>query len=272
MNDHVETGGAVSEQLPDVGDPWDGVQAPEGFDDVCDGAGDTLEAAERPPSSRGWGPGWPHCQTGELRTVPAGPGVRLSVRRELAPLVQRLCAETVERGYALREGQCWGFACRPIRGSQVPSNHSWGLAVDLNSLANPMGPRLVTDMPRWLPALWKEHGFRWGGDYTRRKDAMHFEFMGTRDEALGPAPRRSGERMGVSFEDFDDRAKPTSRTLQHGSAGADVAFLQRWLGLADDGYFGPVTEQAVKRYQTKHGLDDDGIVGPATWKELDVLR
>jgi N-acetylmuramoyl-L-alanine amidase len=30
------------------------------------------------------------------------------------------------------------------------------------------------------------------------------------------------------------------------------------------GYFGPLTETAVKAYQTKNGLDPAGIVGPKT--------
>jgi hypothetical protein len=32
-------------------------------------------------------------------------------------------------------------------------------------------------MPSWMPDLWNEYGFRWGGDYSGSKDAMHYEFM-----------------------------------------------------------------------------------------------
>lgn len=35
-----------------------------------------------------------------------------------------------------------------------------------------------------------------------------------------------------------------------------------------DGYFGPLTERAVRSYQTKKGLLVDGIVGPQTWGSL----
>lgn len=106
-------------------------------------------------------------------------GVRLRVHRQIAPLVQYLLEETERRGYRLRVGQCWGYANRPIKGSTVPSNHSWGLAVDLNAPTNPMGEDLVTDMPPWMPALWRAWGFTWGGSYRGRKDPMHYEWLGT---------------------------------------------------------------------------------------------
>ena len=52
--------------------------------------------------------------------------------------------------------------------------------------------------------------------------------------------------------------------------GASVALLQRHLGIAADGVFGPGTAGAVKRYQRAHGLTADGIVGPGTWSALGV--
>jgi hypothetical protein len=52
------------------------------------------------------------------------------------------------------------------------------------------------------------------------------------------------------------------------SRGAAVGRLQRALGIAADGVFGPATFRAVKRFQRRHGLVADGIVGPATWAAL----
>ena len=51
------------------------------------------------------------------------------------------------------------------------------------------------------------------------------------------------------------------------STRGDVRALQRKVGVAADGVFGPATERAVKRWQRRHGLVADGIVGPA-----DALR
>lgn len=57
-------------------------------------------------------------------------------------------------------------------------------------------------------------------------------------------------------------------TLSRGSTSEAVKLLQRELQLAADGIFGPVTQAAVRTYQTLHGLVVDGRVGPATWKAL----
>lgn len=60
-------------------------------------------------------------------------------------------------------------------------------------------------------------------------------------------------------------------TLKLGSRGSDVKTLQHALSLAEDGIFGPVTEETVKAFQKEHGLSIDGIVGPNTWAALGVV-
>lgn len=64
--------------------------------------------------------------------------------------------------------------------------------------------------------------------------------------------------------------------LRRGSKGAEVRALQeRLIALghltgAADGDFGPMTEAAVKAFQTANGLTADGIVGPRTQAVLDA--
>jgi hypothetical protein len=70
------------------------------------------------------------------------------------------------------------YCNRNIAGSRVKSNHSWALAVDINPAKNPMGSKLVTDIPAKVREIFKAHGFKWGGDYKSKKDAMHFEYLG----------------------------------------------------------------------------------------------
>ena len=68
------------------------------------------------------------------------------------------------------------------------------------------------------------------------------------------------------------RTVARSTSVSHGvtGRGPSVSRLQRRLGLAADGVFGPGTYRAVKRFQRRHGLHPDGVVGPATWAALGI--
>lgn len=56
--------------------------------------------------------------------------------------------------------------------------------------------------------------------------------------------------------------------LQRGDTGEAVRELQKLLGIAIDGVFGPGTEAAVEALQAARGILVDGIVGPYTWDVL----
>jgi peptidoglycan hydrolase-like protein with peptidoglycan-binding domain len=66
----------------------------------------------------------------------------------------------------------------------------------------------------------------------------------------------------------------TSNLLQRGDEGEDVKALQERLRVAgfytgnSTGIYGPITEDAVKRFQEAYNLAPDGIVGPATQAKL----
>lgn len=134
--------------------------------------------------ARGWGdPDERGYRAVHIVKITAG-GQSLYVRREVAPLFQGFLDDLVAAGYRLDEqDDDWGYINRDIRGRPgVKSNHSWGLAVDINAAKNPMGDRLVTDLPANVSAMARKWGLTWGGDYRGRKDAMHFEVEGTPDE------------------------------------------------------------------------------------------
>lgn len=57
-------------------------------------------------------------------------------------------------------------------------------------------------------------------------------------------------------------------TFKKGSKGKNVTLIQQALGIKADGVFGAQTEEAVKAWQSSHGLDPDGIVGSLTWATL----
>lgn len=233
-----------------------------------------------------WGSGWPHCQHSKINksfsvdtrwgrvTFPGG------VRRELEELIARLVRETSNRGYRFGvpgnpSYGCWGFDCRQIRGSSEPSNHSWGTAIDINAPQNPMGKKLKTNMPAWMPDLWNAYGFRWGGDYVSRPDAMHYEFMGSLGDAVRYTQMARANRLG------DNRSTPSTPSswpaypgqVKMGSTGNAVKVWQQSLnrrgyGLKVDGVFGAATNHVVHHFQNRAGLKADGIAGPKTWHAL----
>ena len=73
----------------------------------------------------------------------------------------------------------WGFAARPIRGGVATSNHASGTAIDLNATKHPLGKvnTFTASQRAALRRLLNDFGgvIRWGGDYSGRKDEMHFE-------------------------------------------------------------------------------------------------
>lgn len=69
---------------------------------------------------------------------------------------------------------------RKVRGSATKwSNHAFGAAIDINAEEN--GFNMAGNIPRPVIAAFKSEGARWGGDYSQRKDPMHFEFCQGRD-------------------------------------------------------------------------------------------
>jgi hypothetical protein len=176
-----------------------------------------------------WGSGWPNCQGGRLNrdfyvdTAQGRIEFRGGIRNEIAELVSRLVRETVNRGYRIgAPGNpsygCWGYNCRAIDGTSKPSNHSWGLAVDINAPTNPKKRPLTTNMPRWMPDLWSAYGFRWGGDYTTTPDAMHYEYMGSIQDAAAHTQIAQNNRLGEGVASDS----PTEPTLKRPTTRKDT--------------------------------------------------
>lgn len=116
--------------------------------------------------------------------TPAG---RLYVRSEVAHLFLGFLQEIVAKGYRLNERRDdWGYNFRPVRGYETQwakthdfhylSNHSWGLALDLDATDHPLNTH--KGFPPWVVEAAHKWGLSWGGDYVNRPDPMHFEFLG----------------------------------------------------------------------------------------------
>jgi Putative peptidoglycan binding domain len=136
-----------------------------------------------------------------------------------------------------------------------------------------------------LPTL--HHGDR-GRSVVRLQHALHIGADGVFGRGTVHAVKRFQRRHGLHADGVVGGAtwrmirRSVHRHRRRGvarSAGAShrvahrgpsVRLLQRRLGVAADGVFGPGTARAVRRFQRRRGLTADGVVGPATWRALGI--
>lgn len=170
------------------------------------------------PSTKGWGPGWPNCQRDKIIQHPIFQG---GVHQRILRLCGLIVDILHQGGYRFEGGDSWGFGCRATKGGSgdVPSFHSWGLALDFNAQQNVFGaPASTSDLAtnnKWVVALMKDLGFFWLGPDI--KDWMHFSFVGSPADA--DAMTLKAERMldDMHFDDFwagwkankEGKSKPT---------------------------------------------------------------
>jgi hypothetical protein len=120
------------------------------------------------------------------RIAPDAGWVRENIRTTTVPILGRMTCHRVmldQLTAALREVQSRGLAdkvyqhagCyypRFIAGTTQLSLHSFGIAIDINTLENQRGT--VGQMDRTVVDIFKKWGFAWGGDWGYT-DPMHFE-------------------------------------------------------------------------------------------------
>jgi polysaccharide deacetylase family sporulation protein PdaB len=94
----------------------------------------------------------------------------------------------------------------------------------------------------------------------------------TADGVVGPV---TWSKLGTSSGSASSGSSSTSYPglLKIGSSGSSVKTLQQALSnkgysLSVDGVFGPMTQSAVKSYQSSQGITVDGVVGSVTWGRL----
>jgi hypothetical protein len=99
----------------------------------------------------------------------------VTCHKDLFPQLDAALLEIRDTGLAdeIHPGEYAGcYYPRFIAGTTSLSNHSFGLALDLNVPGNQRGS--VGEMNRAVVAIFKKWGFAWGGDW-RYTDPMHFE-------------------------------------------------------------------------------------------------
>lgn len=112
-----------------------------------------------------------------LTTIKAASGAPFRVAASAAPAFQGLLGDLETAGYKVRPEASSGYNDRFIAGTQTPSNHAFGTAIDINSDTNPKGEKTAADIPAPLAnTLAKKWGLTWGGNWSGAdRDPMHFE-------------------------------------------------------------------------------------------------
>jgi murein L,D-transpeptidase YcbB/YkuD len=197
---------------------------------------------------------------------------RLSIHRDALHAFTTLQAILALNGYVARRTTTGAYNCRKIAGTSSWSLHSLGIAADINWDTNPVTSNsrpMVTDLPGHVVSQIKQVStvrglqvFRWGGDFNRYKDPMHFELRTTRAETI----------MGI-----DQSTVPVRLGIVAvGCTGPRVAEVHRLLALTgfqakNDNLYSTETAKAVTDWQEKLNLPADGVWGPLTQATTDGL-
>lgn len=128
-------------------------------------------------------------------------GIRKGDVTVLLFYVARRFNNEIER---LVPGWCWGYAEREVRGGTSLSNHASGTALDFNAPKHPLGSegtfntQQVISIHRIIEAT--QRTVRWGGDYSGRRDEMHFEINADADR-VSEIAQQLGDDMPLTNED-----------------------------------------------------------------------
>jgi hypothetical protein len=160
------------------------------------------------------------------------------------------------------------------------------LAVDINSLTNPMQSTFRSDIPPAVVHAWEICGFYWGGRYVNRPDTMHFEYIGRPADVAtdlaqakamltGKPPitidaraiRAAARGVDQKDPDFTDARQfmAFARVLTDGELKpTEAAWLNTWKPGADKSRRGTLFTYAIRVVQSRAKLKQDGIFGPQT--------
>jgi hypothetical protein len=129
----------------------------------------------------------------KLATISSKTGAKASVNAKGAAQFQRMIDWFDSIGYPIKS--LGGYNNRNIAGTNTPSWHSAGLAIDINPAENPYGSRRITDMPETpdknTGQMAQSIGLGWGANWPNIKDAMHFS-LGPNEGGRLPSARTGG--------------------------------------------------------------------------------
>lgn len=230
---------------------------------------------------------WPYLQPPAkvaLEKAIQDRGVRMFVNSAYRTIAQQLMLFN-----QFKSGRCGILAAAPPGGS----NHQSGLALD------------IEDPDRWRPFL-EKYGWQWLGPF----DPMHFDFIGAGTQDINPIAVEAFQKLwndnnphdllepdgiygaltearlntspaggfskGHKIPDITPstivRVLLLSQPIMEGEDIRKVqqALVDAGVDVKVDGFFGPATDLAVRKFQGMKGLSVDGKVGPGTRAKLGI--
>lgn len=106
-------------------------------------------------------------------------GRTFRVHKDVLPLFRALIIIMGKNGVDISTGilDDWSYVNRDIRGYPgSKSMHSWGLAIDVDSVKNPLGSSHTSFPVDKTNRAATGCSLDWGYNWTSRPDPMHFEF------------------------------------------------------------------------------------------------
>ncbi len=188
---------------------------------------------------------WEALLVGNQSTIGRVKSNQLRSLPDALPLFEGFIRDIVAGGYKLTDVATYSFRCTSGSGKSCKgltrdslSNHTWGLAIDMNSGTNPettylgidgasaCATPITTDIPMWVVRAAEKWGLYWGGygwssgcdspdqmKASAGRDATHFEFRGTPAQARAIAAVNFG---GACLATVDDTGASLPRCLAQG--------------------------------------------------------
>lgn len=110
--------------------------------------------------------------------------MNITVHEKLANDVKSIFKEIADSGFRIISTQTGAYNYRNIAGSNKLSQHSYGTSIDINWNYNPMVssntklPKSQYAVTSEVVNIFSKHGWDWGGNWTSKKDYMHFTYLG----------------------------------------------------------------------------------------------
>lgn len=133
---------------------------------------------------------------------------RIALENAMAEVVAVGLENTINYEHANTAGGCYNARFSRLAPNSTIgflSRHSWGMAIDTNTVGSCQGCA-PPDLDCRTVRIFRKHGFAWGGNFLR-PDGMHFEWVGERRD-IGLYPSRFCPNIvAASFSQLDSETE-----------------------------------------------------------------